>query len=87
MTVRLSRPGRPRLSLHIPVLPLLLLVSPLLLLLALALAAACLAARAAPMGVLHGIGQLLRALPGSRVEVEQGRTAVLVSVSRVPGIP
>ncbi|MFF3554281.1 hypothetical protein ACFYXL_12800 [Streptomyces tsukubensis] len=81
MTVRLSRPGRRRLSLYIPALPLLLLISPLLLLLALALAAACLATRAAPMGALHGTGQLLRALPGTRVEVAQGRTAVLVSVS------
>ncbi len=33
-----------------------------------------------PVGALRGTGHVLWALPGTRFEIEQGRTAVLVSV-------
>lgn len=80
VTVRHRRPDGRRLRLYVPVLPVLLVLSPLLLLAVPAGLVACLANRVAPVGALRGIGQLLWALPGTRFEVEQGRTAVLVSV-------
>ena len=55
-------------------------LSPLLVLALLGGLVACLVLRVSPVGALHGTGQLLWALPGSRFEIEQGRTAVLVSV-------
>jgi hypothetical protein len=80
VTVRHRRPdGRWR-RLYVPVLPVLLVLSPLLLLAVLGGLVACLATRISPVGALRGTGQLLWALPGTRIEIEQGRTAVLVSV-------
>jgi hypothetical protein len=55
-------------------------LSPLLLLAVLGGLIACLATRVSPVGALRGTGQLLWALPGTRFEIEDGRTAVLVSV-------
>ncbi|MFR9779707.1 hypothetical protein ACL02O_27085 [Micromonospora sp. MS34] len=80
VTVRHRRPERRGLRLHVPVLPVLLVLSPLLLLAVLVGLVACLATRVSPVGALRGTGQLLWALPGTRIEIEQGRTAVLVSV-------
>ena len=80
VTVRHRRPSGRRLRLYVPVLPVLLVLSPLLLPAVLAGLVACLATRVSPMGALRGTGQLLWALPGTRIEIEQGRTAVLVSI-------
>jgi hypothetical protein len=80
VTVRHRRPDGRWLRLYVPVLPVLLVLSPLLLLAVLAGLAACLAFRISPVGVLRGTGQLLWALPGTRFEIEEGRTALLVSV-------
>ena len=80
VTVRHRRPDGRWLRLYVPVLPVLLVLSPLLLLALLAGLAACLATRVSPVGALRGTGQLLWALPGTQIEIEQGRTAVLVSV-------
>ncbi|MER5757476.1 hypothetical protein [Streptomyces sp. NPDC002088] len=80
VTVRHHRPDGRRLRLYVPVLPVLLVLSPLLLLTVLAGLVACLATRVSPVGALCGTGQLLWALPGTRFAIEQGRTAVLVSV-------
>ena len=80
VTVRHRRPDGRWLRLYVPVLPVLLVLSPLLLLAVLVGLVACLATRVSPVGALRGTGQLLCALPGTRIEVEQGRTAVLVSV-------
>jgi hypothetical protein len=80
VTVRHRRSNGRWLRLYVPVLPVLLVLSPLLLLAVLAGLVACLATRVSPVGALRGTGQLLWALPGTRIEVEQGRTAVLVSV-------
>lgn len=80
VTVRRRRPDGRFLRLYVPVLPVLVLLSPLLVLAVLAGLVACLATRVSPVRALRGIGQLLCALPGTRIEVEQGRTAVLVSV-------
>jgi hypothetical protein len=80
VTVRHRRPDGRWLRLYVPVLPVLLVLSPLLLLAVLAGLAACLAFRISPVGALRGTGQLLWALPGTRFEIEEGRTALLVSV-------
>jgi hypothetical protein len=80
VTVRRRRSDGRWLRLYVPVLPVLLVLSPLLLLAVLVGLVACLATRVSPVGALRGTGQLLRALPGTRIEVQQGRTAVLVSV-------
>ena len=58
----------------------LLVLSPLLVLAVLVGLVACLATRVSPVCALRGTGQLLWALPGTRIEIEQGRTAVLVTV-------
>jgi len=77
VTVRHRCPdGRWR-RLYVPVLPVLLVLSPLLLLAGLV---ACVAYRISLVGALRATGQLLCALPGTRFEIEDGRTAVLVSV-------
>ena len=80
VTYRQRRRDGRWLRLYIPVLPVLLVLSPLLLLAVLAGVVACLATRVSPVGALRGTGQLLWALPGTRFEIEDGRTAVLVSV-------
>lgn len=80
VTVGHRRPDGRWLRLHIPVLPVLLVASPLLLLAVLGGLAACLATRVSPVGALRGTGQVLWALRGTRIELEQGRTALLVSV-------
>ena len=81
VTVRHRRPNGRWLRLYVPVLPVLLVLSPLLLLAVLAGLVACLATRVSPIGALRGTGQLLCALPGTRIEIDDGRTAVLVSIS------
>ncbi|MDT0543487.1 MULTISPECIES: hypothetical protein [Streptomyces] len=80
VTVRRRRPdGRWR-RLYVPVLPVALVLSPLLLLAVVGGVVACLATQVSPVGALRGAGQLLWALPGTRFEIDQGRTAVLVSI-------
>jgi hypothetical protein len=80
VTYRQRRPDGRWLRLYIPVLPVLLALSPLLLLAVLAGLVACLVFRVSPVDALRGIRQLLCALPGTRIEIEDGRTAVLVNV-------
>jgi hypothetical protein len=80
VTVRHRRPNGRWLRLYVPVLPVLLVLSPLLLLAVLAGLVACLVFRISLVGALRGTGQLLCALPGTRFEIEDGRTAVQVSV-------
>lgn len=80
VTVRCRRADGRRLRLYIPVLPVLLVLSPLLLLAVLAGLVTCLIFRVSPVGALRGTGHVLWALPGARFEIEQGRTAVSVSV-------
>ena len=80
VTVRHRRPSGRWVRLYVPVLPAALVLSPLLLLAVLGGLVACLATRVSPVGALRGTGQLLSALPGTQIEVEQGRMAVLISV-------
>lgn len=78
--VTVRRPTRRWSQLYVPVLPVLLVLSPLLVLAVLVGLVACVATRVSPVGALRGVGQLLWALPGTRIELQQGGTAVLVSV-------
>jgi len=80
VTVRYRRPDGRWLRLYVPVLPVVAVLSPLLLLAVLAGLVACLATGMNPVGALRGAWQLLRALPGTRIEVDDGQTALLVSV-------
>jgi hypothetical protein len=80
VTYRHRRPDGRWLRLYFPVLPVLLVLAPLLLLVVLAGLVACVVFRVSPVGALRGIGQLLCALPGTRFEIDDGRTAVLVTV-------
>jgi hypothetical protein len=80
LTVRVKRPeGRP-IRIWVPLLPAMLVLSPLLILAALAAVVACLVYR---IGVMQAFGtgwRLFCALPGTRFEVHEGRTAVRVSI-------
>jgi hypothetical protein len=80
VTVRYRRSDGRRRRLYVPVLPVLLVLSPLLLLAVLAGLVACLVFQVGPVGALRGVGRLLWALPGTRFELEEGRTAFLVSI-------
>lgn len=80
VTVRHRRPNGRWLRLYVPVLPVVLVLSALLLLAVLAGLIACLATGVSPAGALRATGRLLWALPGTRIEVEEGRTALLISV-------
>jgi hypothetical protein len=65
----------------VPVLPIALVLSPLLILAAVVAAIACLIYRIDPVRALGGMWQLFTAMRGSRIDVEQGRMAVLVTIS------
>lgn len=82
VTVGWRRPGGRWRRLYVPVPPVLVMLSPLLALAVLAGLVACRVTRVwvSPMGALRGAGQLLWALPGTRIEIEEGRTAFLISV-------
>jgi hypothetical protein len=80
VTARYRRTDGRWLRLYVPVLPVLLVLSPLLLLAAVGALVACRLFRVNPVGALRGLGRLLWALPGTRFELEDGSTAVLVSV-------
>jgi hypothetical protein len=79
VTVRCRRPDGRWQRVYVPVLPVLLVLSPLLLAVPAGLVI-CLIFRVTPLRVLRGTGHVLWALPGARFEIEDGRTAVLVSV-------
>lgn len=80
VTVKVDRPsGRP-FRLWVPVLPVLIVASPIIFVAAVCTAAACVMFR---VSVLRGFGagwRIMSALPGTRFGLEQGRTAVLVTI-------
>jgi hypothetical protein len=80
VTVRVrSRRGR-RIRIRVPVLPVLLVLLPVLVLAVLVAAVACLVHRVSVARALGAGWRTVSALPGTRVDIEQGRTAVLVTV-------
>jgi hypothetical protein len=78
--VRYRHPGGRWLRLYVPVLPLLVVLSPLLMLAGLGGVVACRFFGVRPVAALRGIGQLLRALPGTRLELDDGQTALLIRI-------
>lgn len=80
LTVRVKRPdGRP-IRIWVPVLPVVLVFSPVIVLAVLVAAVACLAYRVSVARALGTGWRIVSALPGPRVDVEQGRSAVLVTI-------
>lgn len=80
LTVRVNHPdGRP-IRIWVPVLPVVLVFSPVVVLAVLVAAVACLVYRVRVVRALGTAWSVVSALPGTRVDVEQGRTAVLVTI-------
>jgi hypothetical protein len=80
LTVRVKRPdGRP-IRIWVPVLPVVLVFSPVVVLAVLVAAVACLVYRVSMVRAFGTGWRIVSALPGTRVDVEQGRTAVLVAI-------
>jgi hypothetical protein len=80
LTVQVRRPeGRP-IRLWVPVLPVVLVLSPFLILAALAGVVACLMFGVKVVQAFSAGWRLFWALPGTRVDVLEGRTAVLMSI-------
>ncbi len=80
LSVRVRRPGRRPIWIPLPVLPALLVLSPILLLALLAGIAACIVFHINALRALGAAWRIVSALPGTRFDLEQGRSAVLVSV-------
>jgi len=80
LTVRVNRPRGRAIRIWVPVLPVILLLSPFLILAALAAAVACLVYRVKVTQAFGTGWRLFCALPGTRFDVQEGRTAVLVSI-------
>ena len=80
LTVRVKRPKGRLIRIWVPVLPVVLVLSPFLILAALVAAVACLVYRVRVMRAFGTGWRLFCALPGTRVDVHEGRTAVLVSI-------
>ena len=78
--VRVRTESRKTIRLWIPLLPVLLLLSPLVMLFLVVLVIACLATRVNPVRALWTAWRLLWSLRGTRIEIEQGKTAVLVNL-------
>ncbi|MCI2417856.1 hypothetical protein MOQ72_10515 [Saccharopolyspora sp. K220] len=80
LTVRVKRPnGRP-IRIWVPVLPVVLVLSPVVVLAVLGAAVACLVFRVSAVRALGTGWRIVSALPGTRFDIEQDRTAVLVTI-------
>ena len=80
LTVRVRRPPGRAVRIWIPVLPVALVLAPLLVLAALGAIVAGLMYRVSVLGAFGAAWRLFCALPGTRVDVREGRTAVLVNI-------
>ena len=81
LTVQVRPQHHRRIRIWLPVLPVLLVVSPLLILAAAVAAVACLIYRISVSQAFGSAWRILSALPGTRLDIEHGRTAVLVTIS------
>lgn len=80
LTVRVNHPdGRP-IRIWVPVLPVVLVFSPVVILAVLVAAVACLVYRVSVVRALGAGWRVVSALPGTRFDLEQDRTAVLVTI-------
>lgn len=80
VTVRVTRQDRRPIRIWVPVLPVLLLFSPIVVLAVLAMAVACLIYRIDVMRALGAGWRFLSALPGTRVDIEDDNTGLLISI-------
>ena len=80
VNVRVRTESRRTIRLWIPLLPVLLLLSPLVVLFLVVLVIASLATRVNPARVLWTGWRLLWSLGGTSIEIEQGKSAVLVNL-------
>jgi hypothetical protein len=81
VTVKVKRPnGHRTIRIRVPVLPVLLVLSPFVLLAMVVAAVACLVYRISVLRALGSGWRIMSALPGTRVDVKHGHTAVLVSI-------
>jgi hypothetical protein len=80
LTARIKRPDRRPIRIWVPVLPVVLVVSPVLVLAVVVAAVACLVYRVNVVRALGAGWRIVSALSGTRVDIEQGRTAVLVTI-------
>jgi hypothetical protein len=80
LTVRVKRPNGHPIRIWVPVLPVVLVFLPVVVLAVLVAAVACLVYRVSVMRALSASWRVVSALPGMRVDLEQGRTAVLVTI-------
>jgi hypothetical protein len=80
LTVRVKRPEGRGIRIWVPVLPAALVLSPFLILAALGVTVACLVYRVRVMQAFGAGWRLFCALPGTRLDVREGSTAVLVSI-------
>ena len=80
VTVRVTRPHRRTVRVWVPVLLVVLVLSPLIVLAVLAGVVACLVYGISATRALAALWRIVCALPGSRFDLEQDRTAVLVSI-------
>lgn len=80
LTLRVKRSrGRP-IRIWVPILPVVLVFSPLVVLAALVAAVACLVYRVSAVRAVRTSWRIISALPGTRVDIEQGRMAVLATI-------
>jgi hypothetical protein len=80
LTVKVNRPDGRRIRIWVPVLPVVLVFSPVVVLAVLVAAVACVVYRVNVVRALGTGWRIVSALPGTRVDVAQGRTAVLVTI-------
>ncbi|GII52103.1 hypothetical protein Pth03_04920 [Planotetraspora thailandica] len=80
VTVRVKRPDRRPIRIWVPVLPVVLVLSPVVVLAVLGGAVACLVYSVSVVQALGTGWRIVSALPGTWLDVEQGRTAVLVTI-------
>lgn len=80
LTVRVKRLNGRLIRIWVPVLPVVLVFSPVVVLAVLVAAVACLVYRVNVVRALGTGWRIVSALPGTRVDVEQGRRAVLVTI-------
>jgi hypothetical protein len=80
LTVRVKRPDHRAIRIWVLVLPAVLLLSPVLVLAVLAGAVACLVYRISAVRALGTGWRIIAALPGTRFEIEDGRSGVLVII-------
>ena len=80
LTVRVKRADGHRIRFWVPVLPVVLVFLPIVVLAALAAAVACLAYRVSVVRALGTGWRIVSAMPGTRFDIEQGHTGVLVAI-------